>query len=75
MPLSIATTVSKVTGSAGAEEIDAKGRIVTPGFVDIRTHYDGQAGLGRAHGAVVLAHPVECARATLTFIERRSARA
>jgi N-acyl-D-amino-acid deacylase len=33
--------VGKVTGS-GAEEIDAKGKLVTPGFVDIHTHFDGQ---------------------------------
>jgi N-acyl-D-amino-acid deacylase len=34
--------IGKVSG-AGAEEIDARGKLVTPGFVDIHTHYDGQA--------------------------------
>lgn len=34
--------VGHVNGDA-AEEIDAIGKIVTPGWVDIHTHYDGQA--------------------------------
>src|SRR5689334_19736591 len=34
--------IGNVSGS-GREEINAKGKVVTPGFVDIHTHYDGQA--------------------------------
>lgn len=34
--------VGEVSGEA-TEEIDASGMVVTPGFVDVHTHYDGQA--------------------------------
>jgi len=37
----VITEVGAVTGQ-GREEIDATGRLVTPGFVDVHTHYDGQ---------------------------------
>ena len=35
------TEVGKVSAK-GREEIDAKGKLVAPGFVDVHTHYDGQ---------------------------------
>ena len=34
--------VGKVSGTA-AQEIDAEGKVIAPGWVDIHTHYDGQA--------------------------------
>ena len=39
----VVTDVGRVESSNGAQVIDAEGAIVTPGFVDIHTHYDGQA--------------------------------
>ena len=38
----IITAMGKIS-AAGREEIDGSGKIVAPGFVDIHTHYDGQA--------------------------------
>ena len=38
----IVTEVGRVDGPA-RDEIDADGALVTPGFVDVHTHYDGQA--------------------------------
>jgi N-acyl-D-amino-acid deacylase len=38
----LVTAVGQIA-ARGREEIDATGKIVTPGFVDIHTHYDGQA--------------------------------
>lgn len=38
----IITAMGQISAS-GREEIDASGKIVAPGFVDIHTHYDGQA--------------------------------
>ena len=38
----IVSAVGQISAQ-GREEIDATGKIVAPGFVDIHTHYDGQA--------------------------------
>jgi N-acyl-D-aspartate/D-glutamate deacylase len=51
--------VGEVRG-AGREEIDATGRTVTPGFVDLHTHYDGHVTWGSrlqpssAHGVTTV---------------------
>ena len=41
----LVTEVGRVDGSA-TRELDADGLLVTPGFVDIHAHYDGQASWG-----------------------------
>jgi N-acyl-D-amino-acid deacylase len=37
------TAVGNLRGETARQEIDADGLLVTPGFVDMHTHYDGQA--------------------------------
>ena len=38
----VAAVGTQLSGTASSE-LDASGMIVTPGFVDVHTHYDGQA--------------------------------
>ena len=39
----VVTAVGRLEDLAAARTIDADGLLVTPGWVDIHTHYDGQA--------------------------------
>ena len=49
--------IVQVGGKAGPakREVKAEGRLVTPGWVDVHTHYDGQATWDPRAGAVLVA--------------------
>ena len=38
------TQIGDLAGDTAAETIDASGKLVTPGFVDLHTHLDAQIG-------------------------------
>ena len=39
----VISAIGASVAGTGAREIDARGLLVTPGWVDIHSHYDGQA--------------------------------